>query len=132
VIGQTVVLHLPWGMFVQGQIQLIDSAQARALVRERLRDRSSDVIEIAELVTTELVNNAILHGGGNPILVIEVNDSHVRIEVSDAGDLSELEPLWGSPMRAGGRGLAIVDSLATKWGVDPCHDGKTVWIILNF
>jgi anti-sigma regulatory factor (Ser/Thr protein kinase) len=105
-------------------------ADARRHVRYALDDHTDpDVIDRVELVVSELVTNAVRHGPGEPIslrLVAEP-DGGVRGEVVDQGDghgevvlRDEYERL-----EEGGRGLLIVDSLSTDWGVEP---GSThVW-----
>jgi anti-sigma regulatory factor (Ser/Thr protein kinase) len=115
---------------MESHVQLTGSADARALIRFRLRDYSCYVIELAEILTTELVNNAIVHGGGEAILIIEVDEDRIRVEVYDAEPTLDLKPVGGDPMRASGRGLAIVDTLASSWGVDPRWAGKVVWFNL--
>ena len=86
------------------------------------------------LVVSELVTNAVLHARSEFELTVSGTDRVVRVEVSDHNP--EL-PVWpelpvsttGAPDEAcGGRGLALVRSLAKDWGVE-AHpgDGKTVW-----
>lgn len=80
-------------------------------------------------VVTELVNNSVLHGSGEPIEVaIEVTaDGLTRGRVSDRGT-GPVE--IASPREAGdgGFGLRIVDALASRWGVEtPSSD---VWFEL--
>ncbi|MCU4183073.1 ATP-binding protein [Acidiferrimicrobium sp. IK] len=81
------------------------------------------------LIVTELVNNAVLHARSRPRLRAAVVDGVLTVEVFDDGPgLPVLRPLDDSPT-VSGRGLALVDALATSWGVtpDPSGTGKTVW-----
>ncbi|MFC4506551.1 MULTISPECIES: ATP-binding protein [Streptomyces] len=101
----------------------------RRIVRASLRHwRSPDLIETAELLLTELATNALRHGSGLEICVrIFIQDDGLKIQVND-----------GSPARPvlrhaelndeGGRGLFLVDSLASAWGVS--NDGTTTWCTL--
>lgn len=91
--------------------------------------------EFAVLLTSEVVTNAVVHAGphvsGNKLrLVLEQTDELVRIEVTDwrtalplAGD--------GAVDKLGGRGLLLLDALATQWGVIPFDSGKVVWFELS-
>jgi hypothetical protein len=103
-------------------------AAARRLVTDTLRRWGSDprAAADAELIISELSTNAIVHGGTELAVLITRGSTGIRIEVTDAGG--------GIPRREhaevtanSGRGLAIVDVLAARWGVDYCTRGKTVW-----
>ncbi|MFI6843119.1 ATP-binding protein [Kitasatospora sp. NBC_00085] len=86
-----------------------------------------DVVEDVLLLVSELVANAMLHGGGPLELVLDASDARLRIEVSD-GSPALPEPrrphLPGLP---GGHGLFIVQRAADRWGATPCSRGKAVW-----
>lgn len=78
------------------------------------------------LVISELVTNAIAHGGGPIQVLLDHRDDVVRVEVSDSGDGGpRLAPL--EPESSGGRGLHIVGEFARTWGVRRGSQGKTVW-----
>lgn len=84
------------------------------------------VTGIVELLTSELVTNALVHARGAEGLSVYVWPRVIRVEVDD---LSALLP---TPRRAGleavsGRGLTIVDALARSWGVETGRRGKRVW-----
>lgn len=110
--------------------------RARALLRAqagvwRLPD---DTAETAVLLLSELVTNAVRHSrvrgryiGTRCVLRAGV----LRVEVSDAGDgLPALRTARDD--EEAGRGLALVEALATAWSADPrpCGIGKTVWFEL--
>ncbi|MFP3906571.1 MAG: ATP-binding protein [Acidimicrobiales bacterium] len=80
----------------------------------------------AQLVVSELVNNAILHAGSSCRVSLALSDQRLTIEVTD-DDPSPPEPQPFDPHREGGRGLLIVSTLATRWGIEPVGTGKTVW-----
>jgi anti-sigma regulatory factor (Ser/Thr protein kinase) len=82
------------------------------------------------LIASELVTNAVQHGGGPIELRLEHSDGVVTIEVVD-GD-STAQPLLRSPAGddGGGRGLRIVETLAREWGVRATETGKIVWASL--
>jgi anti-sigma regulatory factor (Ser/Thr protein kinase) len=84
--------------------------------------------QVVELLTGELVSNAVLHGpAAGPVSVrVRIADSTVRVLVSDTGGGT---PTVGhpEPTAASGRGLALVEALASDWGTLNRPDGKTVW-----
>ncbi|WP_298990581.1 ATP-binding protein [uncultured Pseudokineococcus sp.] len=91
-----------------------------------------DVADVAELLVSELVTNALVHGGGAASMAVVVAPGGVRVEVAD--DLpDELEPVVrpASASATGGRGLALVEALATAWGVRRAPGGKVVWFHLD-
>ncbi|MET9672351.1 ATP-binding protein [Streptomyces sp. NPDC006482] len=89
------------------------------------------VEDVASLVLSELLTNAVRHGRvpGREVEThfAQVPGARLRIEVHDA---SERRPLMALPdgVGDGGWGLPLVDSLAVKWGVcDRLGTGKLVW-----
>jgi anti-sigma regulatory factor (Ser/Thr protein kinase) len=108
-------------------------AAARRFVRAALESVEADpvVVETAELLTDELVTNAIVHVGCKSQLFIRAVGGVVRVEVTDPDDRlpSMADP---STDALNGRGLIIVNGLASAWGVEPTADsGKTVWFELS-
>jgi anti-sigma regulatory factor (Ser/Thr protein kinase) len=78
-----------------------------------------------QLLLTELVGNAVLHGRGEIVLRLQFDGSTVRGEVIDQGGGFEHELRVSGPDEVGGRGLMLVERLASRWGV---HEGTThVW-----
>jgi anti-sigma regulatory factor (Ser/Thr protein kinase) len=109
-------------------------ACARRIVRRTLGDEGSvhgDTVETAVLLTSELVTNAIVHGSEDPTLLLDVSEDRIHIEVVDCEATVDLVPLNTDVMRPSGRGLAIVDALASAWGVEPRLVGKAVWFDLH-
>jgi serine phosphatase RsbU (regulator of sigma subunit)/anti-sigma regulatory factor (Ser/Thr protein kinase) len=100
---------------------------ARASVREQLEARGlSDLTDEAQLVVSELVTNAILHGGGCTDVTVLPIDGGIRIEIADG---RPLPPVLGftSDEAMTGRGLRLVGSMAARWGAEPRGTGKIVW-----
>ncbi len=96
-------------------------------VRRRIVREFGDAIDDGFLLClSEVVTNAILHAGTSIVVYAAQVDGVVRVEVSDGSVLPpsrrEVDP--DSPT---GRGLLLLDTLATAWGVDVRPDGKTVW-----
>jgi anti-sigma regulatory factor (Ser/Thr protein kinase) len=103
------------------------ATSARRLAREQLAlNCPSDVLETASLLVTELVTNAILHARTPLRLVIETHPDHVRLGVEDEST-GQPEMHHYGPDAVTGRGVALVDHLASSWGVDWTATGKVVW-----
>lgn len=79
----------------------------------------------AELVVSELVANAVLHGWGHLELRLQDTGDGLRIEVEDANPTPPVTT-DGHVGRVGGYGMRIVERLA-DWGWRPAGSGKLVW-----
>lgn len=79
----------------------------------------------AELVVSELVANAVMHGWGHVVLRLFDTGEGLRIEVEDANPAPPVTT-DGHPGRVGGYGMQIVERLA-DWGWRPSGHGKLVW-----
>lgn len=93
-------------------------ALARRAVEAGAGRLSAEQVDVARLLVSELVTNAVRHGAGEQVeLVLRVGDGHARFEVHDAG---AQQPTLRAPAGPdGGYGLNLVASLATRWGADP-------------
>jgi hypothetical protein len=91
-------------------------------------ERHQAVVEDVLLMTSELVTNACLHGGGPRQVTVRAEGSRLRVEVADANrEQPRLRPLT-PPARPGGHGLRVVERLADRWGSTPWPGGgKVVW-----
>jgi anti-sigma regulatory factor (Ser/Thr protein kinase) len=87
--------------------------------------------EVAELLVSELVTNAIRHGTGAINLTITMRDGTLRFEVQDeAADLvPHIRPVGAAD--EGGRGLHLVGMLSSRWGATRTAAGKVVWFELQ-
>jgi len=102
---------------------------ARRFVRDVLMSRHvpESTVDIVELLTSELVTNAILHGRIGPKLVVELDEGVVRVGVDDMSPEVPVRRVTRSD-DVSGRGVMIVEELATAWGVEPVRGGgKRVW-----
>lgn len=107
--------------------------RARHFVQESVGGPGrSDLTADVELVVTELVTNAFLHGEPPVRLAIDDDADWVRVEVTDAGALPPILVSAGSDAMTG-RGLSLVAALAGRWGVDRLAggEGKVVWAELG-
>ena len=94
----------------------------------------TDLRDVALLLTSELVTNALRYGNGGGIgLTVRQTPDSLRVEVQDANPAAP--QLSGNLHRTAeqGRGLRLIDNLATRWGHTPTADpaGKTVWFELH-
>ncbi|MEV6958117.1 ATP-binding protein [Streptomyces sp. NPDC051207] len=111
---------------------------ARALVRTALAEVEHGAdCDTAELLTAELVANAVEHTTGDtPIeLVVEVRPTGCRVEVHDPdpappGDLTRPVPEAPDPWQEHGRGLLLIRALSSSCGHRPTESGKAVWFRL--
>jgi anti-sigma regulatory factor (Ser/Thr protein kinase) len=103
------------------------ATRARTLAREQLeRSCPSDAVDTIALLVTELVTNAILHARTPLLLTVDTGPDHVRICVEDASNERPALRRY-DPDAVTGRGLALVERLASSWGVDTTPAGKVVW-----
>ncbi len=90
------------------------------------------VADVAELLSSELVTNAVVHARSAIELEVVRSRQNLRVDVRDVGGTSiDLAAQPHSPEAEGGRGLAIVGSLADHWGVEETGHGKSVWFSLS-
>ena len=105
-------------------------ARARRLVADALSEWHCDhLADEALLLTSELVTNAVLHGGSEVDVTVSNRGATVRVEVSD-DDAGSVAPVAPSLFSTSGRGLGLVAALSLAWGVSPRRAGKSVWFEL--
>ncbi|MFE1085814.1 ATP-binding protein [Streptomyces albidoflavus] len=127
------------------------AGEARALVQQALRDSFGpdatgetgdglgDTVVFADalLVTSELVTNAIRHGGGLTGFDVQLEDSHLTLHVSDASPEFPTATRPDGPFDldrplVGGYGWPLVRRLCREVSVRPLPDGgKCVTITLS-
>ena len=107
------------------------AAIARQFVEDNRDHIRADLIEDAQLLVSEIVTNAVRYGRPDITLEVSVDPPAIGIAVHDHGaDLPASPPASPTPSQPSGRGLLIVDALASAWGVTPSSDaapGKVVW-----
>ncbi|MGW0732692.1 ATP-binding protein [Streptomyces sp. NPDC002851] len=113
---------------------------ARALVRTALQEIEATAdCDTAELLTAELVANAVEHTTGDtPIeLVVELLPTGCQVEVHDPdpappGDLAHPSAATEEPdpWQEHGRGLLLIRTLSQSCGHRPTESGKAVWFRL--
>jgi anti-sigma regulatory factor (Ser/Thr protein kinase) len=113
-------------------------AAAAGEARQHIRDLNgrldADELQVAMLLTTELIANSVLHSGTPPgetiALLVDLKDDGIRVEVHDNGPGFELgEESSRSPDSHWG--LEIVEGLSNRWGVSRNGHGTVVWFELD-
>ena len=113
------------------------AAQARRAIGADLAGRGlpTAVVQNAALIVSELIGNAVRYGRPLPGGVLRVawvlEPGCLLLRVSDGGGNQAPRFRDAGPSDVRGRGLAIIDALARKWGVDRYENGagpvSTVW-----
>lgn len=107
----------------------VASAVARRHVWRFCAGLPRDVVEVAALLTSELVTNAVRHAKGSIRLRMRREPTTLHVEVDD--DSAEPPVAMNVDATAiGGRGVILVDRLAAAWGVVTRNGGKAVWFRL--
>ncbi|MFH0521149.1 ATP-binding protein [Streptomyces sp. M41] len=102
--------------------------ELRELLRHWGRPGRSDV---AELLTSELVTNALVHTDDDAVLTATVGPRGLRVEVRDFVARRPRLRVPDADDGTNGRGLVLVQSLADAWGVRVHGVGKAVWFELD-
>ena len=105
---------------------------ARRALAGELGDLPADLAEVAQVLTSEIVTNAVKHGQGAITMSVLRDERGLLVRVTDEG---VEEPVVrghdaGAP---DGRGMQLVESLAAAWGTEPVRGGpgKEVWFTLD-
>jgi anti-sigma regulatory factor (Ser/Thr protein kinase) len=106
--------------------------EARAFVSRVCRSLGvdPDTCDTAVLLSSELVTNAFIHGRSEARVSVHVEDGRVLVRVADDNSRHP-RPEADDPDALDGRGMSIVDMLATRWGVLDDPYGKTVWFEIS-
>ena len=108
------------------EANLRSPGEARRIVVETLAGWEIDDSDTVVLLTHELVTNAVLHGASPIVLRLERRGAAVRVEVADGSETPPVVRHYEQDAFTG-RGLALVEALATRWGWQLAGRGKVVW-----
>ncbi len=106
------------------QVDLPGGLQAPQHARRAIEEHFAAAVDAAtlasvELLTTELVSNAVRHGGAGDdevvVLHLALAPACLRIEVCDPGEGFDAGP--PQPYGEGGYGLVLVSEVSSRWGV---------------
>ncbi len=107
------------------------AVEARRHVRAMLDDWDLGALsDVAQLLTSEVVTNSLLHARSPIRLTVEQTKSGVRVAVTDASIVAPaMRPR--SQSATTGRGLLLLSRLADEWNTELSDGGKTVWFTLS-
>jgi anti-sigma regulatory factor (Ser/Thr protein kinase) len=119
-------------------VELPDDATAPSVARRQARSvlgswRLPALLDPLLLVVSELVGNAVRHGRAPIGMLLRRSDGRVRVEVHDEESAAPATAsgLPGDDQECG-RGLFLVDAVASETGVEQIpDDGKVVWATLD-
>lgn len=104
---------------------------ARSWLRQVLCDwELTPVVDVGELLLSEVITNAVTHGEGAVGVRLREVDSRLRVEVTDGSSRRPVRREIDGEVTSG-RGLVLLDALASDWGVEPRGDSKCVWFDLD-
>jgi anti-sigma regulatory factor (Ser/Thr protein kinase) len=108
------------------------ASTARRVLADALEGtRCESTVDVAELLVSELVGNAVRYGREPVELDIRCVDGLLEVGVRD-GDRHHPQVRSGceDELAEGGRGLCLVEELAERWGSEDAGGGKRVWFLL--
>jgi GAF domain-containing protein/anti-sigma regulatory factor (Ser/Thr protein kinase) len=86
----------------------------------------SGLADDAVLVASELVTNAVLHGVPPREIRLAPVEGGIRVEARDGSRVVPVRPLATADTMTG-RGIALIEAIGARWGVEQVEDGKAVW-----
>jgi anti-sigma regulatory factor (Ser/Thr protein kinase) len=81
---------------------------------------------VMALLVSEVASNAVLHAGTPFTVGVSRGPGQVRVEVEDGSPTLPVPKHYDIDAPTG-RGLRILEALASRWGVVEAGDGKVVW-----
>ncbi|ARP73881.1 PAS sensor protein [Streptomyces pluripotens] len=102
---------------------------ARRFTRRTLRGWGvpGETVDVALLVVSELVTNALVHTEGQVRLDLSLVGQRLRLAVADSSPRSPMKPTSVGWEATGGRGILLVEAVSEAWGTLPVSGGKQVW-----
>jgi anti-sigma regulatory factor (Ser/Thr protein kinase) len=109
------------------------AGRARRMITAHLAEWkiNGEVGEVTVLLVSELVTNAMRHGGDPIKMIADTTASGLRVEVYDGNGEAFPAIRDVRPDAPGGRGLRLVDALADRWGAIADAAGKCVWFEID-
>ena len=111
-------------------LSLLPAPESVRTARDRLRElldswATEEKRQTIVLLLSEVVTNAVRHAPGTVHITVTLFADRVHARVRDENPRT---PQLRAPDETGGRGIQLLQRLATRWGVEQHPgDGKTVW-----
>jgi anti-sigma regulatory factor (Ser/Thr protein kinase) len=112
---------------------------------ESVPQARESVVEVAEpfvdetripdlrLVISEVITNAVRHGGeGEMLVAVTPKPGYLCVQVTDTGDGFAPRPRAYGPDEDGGFGLFLVEQLTRRWGLTRENSNTRVWFEFDF
>ena len=104
----------------------VAGSSARALVRDALGDWGlRALVDDAALIVSELVSNAVTHGGS--AFRLQLSRTTSRSGSRSSTRAGHAGAAATGHLAEGGRGLVLVGAMSSAWGVETVPRGKRVW-----
>ncbi|MGP4000726.1 SpoIIE family protein phosphatase [Streptomyces sp. 8N706] len=101
---------------------------ARRFTGRKLRTWGlEEAADVALLVVSELVTNALIHTQGAVRLDLTLGVDRLRVAVTDSSPRAPAKPVIVDWESTGGRGILLVEAMSSTWGSVPVSGGKQVW-----
>lgn len=125
VLGPAALIH---GFSIEAEEGCVPEARHKisALVRDGNVPLSEEQIAELELLSSEVITNALRYSEAACAVAVRWTGTRVRVEVTDTSPVRP-KPRPSSMDAEGGRGLLLVDALAADWGSTDDPAGKVVW-----
>ncbi|MBC2901040.1 ATP-binding protein [Streptomyces cupreus] len=121
----------PYAFTVLSSVAAVPAARERVVNRAQRLGLALDaeLTNDLRLLTGEVVANSVTHTQAACVVSVQWTGERLRVEVTDV-DPTLVRPSQAEAMDESGRGLFLVDALATEWGSQPCTAGKKTWFEL--
>ena len=108
------------------------SGDARRFMTATLHEWDVDeLLDQVNLLVSELVTNAVVHADSEAEVAVVLTTDALRVEVADEGGGMAIRK-DAELLDTSGRGISLVDTISTRWGVNPrAGGGKTIWFELE-
>jgi hypothetical protein len=90
-----------------------------------------DLAGSACIVVTELVNNVVAHARTPMVVLVAMREAGLAVAVRDDSPRAPSFSGAPAPTAYGGRGMLLIDSVATRWGCLTLAHGKVVWALIS-
>ncbi|MVO83516.1 ATP-binding protein [Streptomyces sp. p1417] len=118
----------------RARIAVSGDPTAVAFARDRVTNQiqawgvqlGEEKLNAVELVASELITNAVVHAGGLITIGLYLDEDRLLLVVHDSSPEPPSRQIT-TENDEGGRGLVLVEFLATRHGWEPTAHGKKVW-----